>query len=60
MWFAIFAAFILVTVTFGHAPHRQSSDGSSHRQPAAPELTAQVEPGSTPRADGTPVTYKRD
>jgi hypothetical protein len=60
MWIAIVAAFVLVTVTFGHAPHRESSDGSSHRQPAVSQLAEQVEPGVVPRAEGTPVTYKRD
>ena len=60
MWFAIFGAFVLVTVMFGHAQHRESADGSSHRPPAVSQLAERVEPGLVPRAEGTPVTYKRD
>jgi hypothetical protein len=60
MWIAILGGFVLVTVMFGHSQHRESSDGSSHHQPAVSQVAEQVEPGSVPRAEGMPVTYKRD
>ena len=59
MWIAIFGAFVLVTVLYGHSQHRESSDGSIHRQPAVAEVADQAEPGLVPRAEGMPVTYKR-
>ena len=60
MWIAILGAFVLVTVLFGKPEHRESSDGSIHRQPAVTEVAEQVEPGLVPRAEGMPVTYKKD
>jgi hypothetical protein len=60
MWIAILGAFVLVTVLFGQSPHRESSDGSVHRQPAVTEVAEQAEPGLVPRAEGMPVTYKKD
>lgn len=60
MWIAIFGAFILVTVLFGHSQHRESADGSLHRQPAVSQVAELVEPGLVPRAEGMPVTSNRD
>jgi hypothetical protein len=60
MWIAIIGAFVLVTVLFGQSQHRESSDGSIHRQPTVAEVAEQAEPGLVPPAEGMPVTYKRD
>ena len=60
MWIAIFAAFILVTFTFGQSPHRENSDGSIHRQPTVAEVAEQAEPGLVPRAERRPATSKKD
>ena len=57
MWIAIFGAFILVTVLFGHSQHRESSDGSIHSKPAVAEV---AEPSLLSHADGTTAIYKRD
>ena len=57
MWIAIMGAFVLVTVLFGQSQHRESSDGSIHRQPTVAEV---AEPGLVPRAEGMPATYKKD